>query len=119
MRIACKATVHIGEFARGGMTRGDHQACDHDCGCREQYIPWGIVDEDSGELQITFGSSYKTSDCIVDTLEAKWQAMDAPAQAAVELLQSKMANGPESSGVRPQCLHRRVQCADHIGTPMQ
>jgi hypothetical protein len=67
------------------MTRGDHQACDHDFGCREKYIPCGVVDEDSGELQITFGSSSKTSDFLVDTLAAKWQAMDAPAQAAGEL----------------------------------
>ena len=85
MSIDCKATVHIGEFSRGGMTRGDHQACDHDFGCREKYIPCGVVDEDSGELQITFGSSSKTSDFLVDTLAAKWQAMDAPAQAAGEL----------------------------------
>jgi Rhodopirellula transposase DDE domain len=119
LSIDCKATVHIGEFSRGGLTRGEHQACDHDFGCREKYIPCGIVDEDSGELHITFGSSYKTSDFIVDTLEAKWQAMDAPAQAAVELLQIKMDNGPESSGVRTQFLHRMVQFADHIGKPIQ
>ena len=119
MSIACKATVHIGEFARGGVTRGDHQACDHDFGCREKYIPCGIVDEESGELRITFGSSYKTSDFLVDTLEAKWQAMDAQAQGAVELLQIKMDNGPESSGVRTQFLHRMVQFADPIGKPIQ
>lgn len=119
MSIDCKATVHIGEFSRGGMTRGDHQACDHDFGCREKSIPCGVVDEDSGELHITFGSSYKTSDFIVDTLEAKWQAMDASAQAAVELLQIKMDNGPESSGRRTQFLHRMVQFADHIGKPIQ
>src|SRR6516164_7746054 len=45
--------------------------------------------------------------------------MDAQAQGAVELLQIKMDNGPESSGVRTQFLHRMVQFADHIGKPMQ
>jgi hypothetical protein len=54
LSIDCKATVHIGEFSRGGMTRGDHQACDHDFGCREKYIPCGVVDEDSGELRTDF-----------------------------------------------------------------
>jgi len=39
------------------------------------------VDEGSGELAITFGSSYKTSDFIVDTLEAKWQTMDEQEKA--------------------------------------
>jgi len=119
LSIDCKATVHIGEFSRGGVTRGEHKACDHDFGCREKYIPCGIVDEASGEFHITFGSSYKTSDFIVDTREAKGQAMDAHAQDAVELLQIKMDNGPESSGVRTQFLHRMVQFADHIGTPIQ
>jgi hypothetical protein len=115
----CKATVHIGEFSRGGLTRGDHKACDHDLGCKEKYIPCGIVDEDSGELRITFGSSSKTSDFIVDTLEAKWQAMAEQDKAAVELLHIKMDNGPESSGRRTQFLSRMVQFADRIGKPIQ
>lgn len=85
MRIDGKATVPIGELARGGRTRGAHQACDHDCGCREKYTPCGVVDEDSGELPIPCGSSYKTSDFLVETLQAKGQARDAPAQAAGEL----------------------------------
>ena len=29
-------------------------------GCKEKYIPCGIVDEESAALNITFGSSYKT-----------------------------------------------------------
>jgi hypothetical protein len=55
--IDCKATVKIGEFSRGGLTRGDNRARDHDLGCQEKYVPCGIVDEGSGELAITFGSS--------------------------------------------------------------
>ena len=31
-----KATVKIGECSRGGLTRGDHRASDHDRGCQEQ-----------------------------------------------------------------------------------
>jgi hypothetical protein len=52
-----KATVKIGALSRGGFTRGDHRASDHDLGCKETYVPCGIVDEASGELPITFGSS--------------------------------------------------------------
>jgi hypothetical protein len=85
LRLDGKATVHMGEFARGGVTRGAHQACEHDCGCRETSSPCGIVDEASGEWRMTLGRSYKTSDFLVDTLAAKWQAMDAQAQGAVEL----------------------------------
>jgi hypothetical protein len=78
----CQATVNIGEYSRGGLTRGDNQASDHDMGCKEKYVPCGIVDEDSAELTITFGSSYKTSDFIVDGLAARWDALDEHEKAA-------------------------------------
>jgi hypothetical protein len=74
--LDCKATVRLGDVSQGGYTRGDHRACDHDLGLKEKYIPCGIVDEESGQLSITFGSSYKTSDFIVDALEAWWAALD-------------------------------------------
>ena len=87
--IDCKATVKIGDFSRGGVTRGDNRASDHDLGCEEKYIPCGIVDEESAALHLTFGSSYKTRDFIVDTIEAKWNAMDEPEKAQTSLMQIK------------------------------
>ena len=117
--IDCQATVKIGDFSRGGVTRGDNRASDHDLGCEEKYIPCGIVDEESAELTITFGSSYKTSDFIVDTIEAKWNAMDAPEKAETSLIQIKMDNGPESSGRRTQFLSRMVELSESIHRPIQ
>jgi hypothetical protein len=111
--------VKIGEFSRGGLTRGDTQASDHDMGGKEKYVPCGIVDEESAELTITFGSSSKTSDFIVDVLEAKWDAVNESEKAATSLIQIKMDNGPESSGRRTQFLHRMVQRADAINKPIQ
>jgi hypothetical protein len=77
------------------------------------------VDEASGQLHMTFGSSYKTSDCIVDTLEAWWAALEETEQVAMTRLQIKMENGPESSGRRTQFLHRMVAWCDAIGKPIQ
>jgi Rhodopirellula transposase DDE domain len=114
-----KATVKIGEYSRGGLTRGDHQASDHDMGCQETYVPCGIVDEESAELRITFGRSYKTSDCIVDALAAQWDALEAQEKAATNLIQINMDNGPEGSGRRTQFLHRMVQLADYMPKPIQ
>src|SRR5215831_18180694 len=114
-----KATVKIGEFSRGGLTRGDNQARDHDRGCKEKYVPCGSVDEESAELRITFGSSAKTRDFIVDVLEAKWDALDEGEKASTSLIQIKIDNGPESSGRRPQFLSRMVQLADAIHKPIQ
>jgi len=67
-----------------------------------KYVPCGIVDEESAELTITFGSSAKTSDFIVDVLETKWDALDEAEKAPRVLIQIKIDNGPESSGRRTQ-----------------
>jgi hypothetical protein len=88
-------------------------------GCEEKYIPCGIVDEDSGQLHISFGSSYKTSDFIVDTLEQWWDTLTPQEQQKCELIQLKVDNGPESSGVRTQFLKRMVEFSDAIGKQIQ
>jgi hypothetical protein len=113
-----KATGQRGEFSRGGLTRGEVKACAHDLGCPAKYLPCGVGEEDTGQLSITFGSSAKTSDFIVEALAARWQALPADAQRAPEQLQLKMDIGPESSGVRTQVLPRMVQFADAIGNPL-
>jgi hypothetical protein len=117
--IDCKATVNIGPYSRGGMTRGANKAADHDMGCREKYTPFGIIDEDAGALYLHFGSSAKTSDFIVDGLQAWWEQLPIAARAGCSRLQIKADNGPESSGQRTQFLSRMVQFADAIGKPIQ
>jgi len=115
----CKATVSIGNYSRGGETRGDNRAADHDMGCEEKYTPFGLVDEDSGRLNISFGSSAKTSDFIVDSLYDWWNRMALPERNDFQLLQIKADNGPESNGRRTQFLKRLVEFSDHIGKPIQ
>jgi len=82
-------------------------------------MPCGMVDEESAALRIPFGSSAKTSDCSVEVLEAKWDALHEGEKASTSLIQIKIDNGPESSGRRTQFLHRMVQLADAIHQPMQ
>ena len=117
--LDCKATVSLGELSRGGKTRGDCRANDHDLGVKEKYIPCGIVDEDSGELFIGFSNSYKTSDFIVDRLEAWWKQLSPELQQQIPLIQIKVDNGSESSGVRTQFLKRMVAWVDQIGKSVQ
>ncbi len=88
-------------------------------GCEEKYTPCGIVDEDSGQLYINFGSSHKTSDFIVDTLEQWWTMVPPSEQQTCQLIQLKIDNGPETSGVRTQFLKRIVTFADEIGKSIQ
>jgi Rhodopirellula transposase DDE domain len=68
---------------------------------------------------VTFGSSAKTSDFIVDTLAAWWQGLPAQEQHTIERVPLKMDNGPESSGVRTQFLQRMVHLVDTLGKPSQ
>ena len=114
-----KATVNIGDYSRGGKTRGDHQAADHDMGCEEKHTPFGLVDEDGGQLDLAFGSSAKTSDFIVDSLYDWWERLPMDERHAFSRLQIKADNGPESNGRRTQFLHRMVEFADYIGKPIQ
>jgi transposase len=118
LRIDCKATVAIGDVSRGGLTRGDNQACDHDLGLHEKYIPGGIVEEDRAQLPIPFGSAAKTSYFIVAALAAWWAALEEAEQVAMARLQIKRDNGPASSGIRTPCLHRMVQFAAQLGKPL-
>lgn len=121
MRLSmdCKATVNIGEYCRGGKTRGDYKAVDHDMGCDEKYTPFGVVNEDTGHLHLTFGSSAKTSDFIVDCLYSWWDEQSPHERNGYSRLQIKADNGPESNGRRTQFLKRMVEFADHIGKPIQ
>ena len=119
LSMDCKATVNLGEFARGGQTRGENQALDHDFGAEAKSIPCGIVDEDSGQLYLHFGRSYKTSDFMVDNLQTWWNGLPGEEQHLTQLIQLKIDNGPESSGIRTQFLKRMVDFADEIGKPLQ
>jgi hypothetical protein len=77
------------------------------------------VEEERAALRLTFGSSSKTSACIVAGLAAKWDALDAQEKAATHLIQITMDNGPEGRGRRTPFLHRMVQLADDMPKPMQ
>ncbi len=115
----CKATVEMGEYSRGGQTRGDNQAQDHDMGVKEKYIPCGIVDEDKGQLYLNFGSSDKTSDFMVDSLSQWWSTLDSVEKQQTDIIQIKVDNGSETSGIRTQFLKRIVNFADWTGKSIQ
>ena len=105
----------MGEYSRGGQTRGDNQAQDHDMGVKEKYIPCGIVDEDKGQLYLNFGSSCKTSDFMVDSLSQWWSTLDSVEKQQTDIIQIKVDNGSETSGIRTQFLKRIVNFADWTG----
>lgn len=88
-------------------------------GIQEKYIPCGILDEDRGQLYLNFGSSYKTSDFIVDSLCWWWKQIPVVEQQKLDWIQIKLDNGPENSGVRTQFLKRIVDFASEIQKSIQ
>jgi hypothetical protein len=59
-----------------------------------------IVDEDTAQRYVTFGSSATTSDFLVATLTAWWQGLSVKDHSAIDQGQLTMDNGPERSDVR-------------------
>lgn len=84
-----------------------------------KHTPCGILDEDTGQLHIVFGSSAKTSDFIVDTVQVWWNGLAEEERQAIPEIQIKADNGPESSGNRTQFLNRMVAWVDEIRKPVR
>ena len=72
--IDTKATVNVGKYSRGGRSRGIKavEALDHDMCSKTKLIPGGILEPVTGRSFLFFGTSYKTSDFIIDGLFLWW-----------------------------------------------
>jgi transposase len=80
----------------------------------EKLIPGGLLEPVSGQSFLFFGDSHKTSDFMVDGLEA-WWAQRQSALPPIRTLVINSDNGPECSGRRTQYLQRLVEFADKTG----
>ena len=71
-----KATIKIGEFSRGGKSRGlkPVQAADHDMSVKKKLTPGGILETATGRPFLFFTASNKTSDFIADGIELWWNS---------------------------------------------
>jgi Rhodopirellula transposase DDE domain len=118
MRISIdtKATVNVGEYSRGGRSRGAEavKALDHDMCPKEKLVPGGILEPVSGRSFLFFGTSYKTSDFIIDGLFLWWEERKQDLCALKQLV-INVDNGPECSGRRTQFLLRLTEFADKTG----
>lgn len=111
--VDTKATVHVGEYSRGGQSRGRApvKALDHDMCPKEKLVPGGILEPLTGNAFIFYTGSNKTSDFMVDGLELWWHE-NLQRLANVTTLVINIDNGPECSGRRSQFLLRMVEFAD-------
>ena len=108
-----KAKLKVGDFSRGGKSRGKEatKASDHDMEAAEKLAPFGILDVLGGLLTIIFGTSRETSDFIADCLQQWWHA-NQDCYAHIRQLVINLDNGPECSSFRTQFMKRMVEFAD-------
>lgn len=114
--VDTKATINVGDYSRGGQSRGRTAvaAWDHDMRPKEKLVPGGILEPVSGKSFLFFGSSYKTSDFLVDGLLLWWEERQLDL-SHVRHLVINMDNGPEGNGHRSQFLYRMTEFADATG----
>ena len=105
--------MKISEFSRGGVARGAEavQAVDHDMHPDAVLAPAGILEVDSGQLNIVFGTSRDTSDFVADGLDLWWNQRRA-AYPGVRRLLINLDNGPEIASSRTQFMKRLVEFSD-------
>ena len=108
-----KAKLKVGDFSRGGKSRGKEasKASDHDMEAAEKLVPFGILDVLGGLFTIIFGTSRETSDYIADCLQQWWEA-NQDRYAHIRQLVINLDNGPECSSFRTQFMKRMVEFAD-------
>ena len=113
-----KATVLIGDYSRGGQSRIQVHAADHDFKPDEKVTPYCIFLPDHNQAYLYFTSSRVTSDFIADCLLDCWQQIrpDFPQVQTLLLLQD---NGPENHSRRTQFMQRMVQVADQCQLTIQ
>ncbi len=112
MRVSldAKATVKVGPFARGGKSRAEVKAADHDFAAKAKVTPVGIFLPATDELFLFGVTSKVTSDCLVDRLE-QWWASVRERFGHITTLVLNLDNGPECHSRRTQFLFRLVQFA--------
>ena len=111
--IDTKAKVDLCDSSRGGTSRCKKavQADDHDMGIKPKLVPFGILEVMEGLFTIIFGTSFETSDFIVDCLEQWWES-NKDRNSHINQLVINLDNGPQNASHRTQFMKRLVQFAD-------
>ncbi len=87
------------------------KAQDKDLDIQEKLVPFGILEVQSGEFTIVFGTSRETSDFIIESLELWWEERKALYRHIRELV-INLDNGPELASNRTQFIKRITEFAD-------
>jgi hypothetical protein len=109
-----KAVVKVGPFSRGGKSRAEVKAADHEFEATARVTPVGIFLPATDELFLSGVTSKVTSDCLVDRLEQWWEGVRERFGQVTPLVVN-LDNGPENHSRRSQFLFRMVRFAHRSG----
>jgi hypothetical protein len=110
LSMDAKASVKLGPFSRGGYSRVEVEAADHDFGSEGSLTPFSILLPQYSDSYISFSESKITSDYMWDRVEELWPQWKA--QYRPSILVINLDNGPENSSRRTQFIKRAVDFAD-------
>jgi hypothetical protein len=105
-----KAPVKIGLFSRGGRSRVETVAWDHDFTPQTILTPFNLFLPEYDENFLYFTASKVTSDFIVDALERTWPRLHERFHPAWLMIDGD--NGPENQSHRTQFIKRMVDFAE-------
>lgn len=107
MRISfdAKVEIKIGNLSRGGRSRKNTKADDHDFGVIETITPVGVYSPKSKDLSLYMVKSKVTSDCCVDIIEDWWSDYESDKEK-IEKLVINLDNGPQQNSYRTQFMKR-------------
>ena len=114
--IDTKAKVKIGDFSRGGKSRGKEaeKGLDHDVKPDDILVPFGVLVVMTGMLTIVFGRKTETTDFIVDCLELWWEENKSKYPHIKERV-INLDNGPHLESHRTQFIKRMIEFCDNTG----
>ena len=107
--IDAKATIKIGPYSRGGYSRCNLSAADHDFKPDALLKLFGINIPALDENYMYFTESHITPDFMIDALESLWPSLKA--RFDPHTLVINLDNGPENNSRRSQFINRLVSFA--------
>ena len=118
LSVDAKGTVLLGSLARGGYSRVEVKALDHDYRPKETVTPVGVFLPRYHEVYIFLTTGPVTSDLIVDCIDQVW-TMNKQRFPLVKTLVINQDNGPECHSRRTQFMYRITHLADETQQTIQ
>lgn len=116
--VDAKGTILLDRLSRGGFSRIEVKALDHDFRPDKSVTPIGIFLPRYNELYLFLITGSVTSDALVDCIETVWAAI-ADRFPLVQTLVINQDNGPECHSRRTQFMFRITTFADQSQNNIQ